>query len=106
MNIFNLNEFVGGWFIGNFNPSIVNTDQFEVAIKSYKSGDSEQRHLHRLSEEITVIITGKVLMNSKEYVSGDIIFIEKNEDTDFIVLEDCITCVVKIPSSKNDKYLI
>jgi len=45
-------------------------------------------------------------MNGLEYFSGDIITIEANEATDFKVLEDTVTTVIKTPSVKDDKYLV
>jgi hypothetical protein len=36
---------------------------------------------------------------------GDIVLIHPNESTDFECLEDGSTTVVKIPCSKNDKYI-
>ena len=45
----NLKDMVGGWFIGNFNPSVWNTESFEVAVKEYKAGDKEQKHLHKIA---------------------------------------------------------
>jgi quercetin dioxygenase-like cupin family protein len=106
MELFNLKNFIGGWFIGNFEPSIIKTKKFEVAIKYYLSTDKEPRHLHKLSQEITIVVMGKIKMNSKTYCAGDIIVIEKNESTDFECIEDAITCVVKTPSSINDKYFV
>ena len=35
----NINDFIGGWFIGNFTPSLLQTSAFEVAIKKYKKGN-------------------------------------------------------------------
>ena len=46
------------------------------------------------------------LMNGNEYVDGDIITIQPGEATDFKVLEDTITTVIKLPSVKNDKYIV
>lgn len=106
MKKFNLTAFIGGWFIGNFNPSIIDTETFEIAIKKYVAGDKEQKHLHKVADEITVIVIGKVKMNDIIYSTDDIIYIEKNEPTDFMCLEDTITCVIKIPSHKNDKYIL
>lgn len=105
MKIFNLKDFTGGWFVGNFFPTIIPTEQFEVSVKNYKKGDSEISHVHLIAEEITVIAQGSVVMNGNVYKKGDIILIEKGEYTDFNVLEDSITVVVKIPSVKGDKYV-
>ncbi|ARJ56394.1 hypothetical protein [Campylobacter cuniculorum] len=105
MKIFKLDDMIRGWFIGDFNPSVFNTEAVEVGVKRYKKGDYEQRHHHRIATEITAIIEGKVLMNDKIYSKGDIIVIEPNESTDFKALENTINVVVKLPCAKNDKYL-
>jgi len=93
-----------GWFVGNFTPTLYNTDKVEVAVKNYKMDDTEISHYHKIATEITVIISGKVRMNNQELIMGDIIYIEPGEITDFVALEDTITTVVKIPGALNDKY--
>jgi quercetin dioxygenase-like cupin family protein len=105
MKIFNLKNFIGGWFIGDFSPTIVSTEKFEISVKNYKKGDRESSHTHLLAEELTVIAEGSVTMNGNIYKKGDIILIEKGEYTDFNAIEDSITVVVKIPSVKGDKYV-
>lgn len=100
-----LETMVKGWFIGNFDPTLIKTNDVEVAVKEYRKGDFEARHYHKLSTEITVIASGRVRMNGVDYVKGDIIVIEPNQSTDFEVLEDTITTVVKYPGANNDKYM-
>jgi quercetin dioxygenase-like cupin family protein len=100
-----LEEMFKGWFVGNFNPTLIRTNDVEVAVKEYQKGDYEERHYHKLSTEITVIASGKVRMNGVVYAKGDIIVIEPNQSTDFDVLEDTMTTVVKYPGANNDKYL-
>lgn len=100
-----LENMVKGWFVGNFDPTLIRTNDVEVAVKEYKKGAREERHYHKISTEITVIASGRVRMNGVEYVKGDIIVIEPNHATDFEVLEDTITTVVKYPGANNDKYL-
>jgi quercetin dioxygenase-like cupin family protein len=101
----NLENFIKGWFIGNFEPTLLSTQDFEIAIKKYKKGDYEESHFHKISTEYTIIVKGKVKMNGIIYKTDDIITIQPNEKTDFECLTNVITCVIKIPSSKNDKYL-
>lgn len=100
-----LEDMVKGWFVGNFNPTLIRTNDVEVAVKEYRKGDHEGRHYHKISTEITVIASGRVRMNGVVYVKNDIIVIEPNQSTDFEVLEDTITTVVKFPGANNDKYL-
>ena len=45
------------------------------------------------------------LGDGEEYKANDIIVIEKGEATDFKVLSDTITVVVKTPSVPSDKYI-
>lgn len=101
-----LDDFIGGWFIGDFFPSLLQTSNFEIAIKSYQKGDIEKKHLHKIATEYTVIVIGCVKMNDFVYYAGDIIEILPNEPTDFEALTDAITVVVKTPSVKPDKYII
>lgn len=105
MKVAKLEEMVKGWFVGNFKPTLIQTNDVEVAVKEYKNGDYEARHYHKLSTEITVIASGRVRMNGVEYGRGDIVVIEPNESTDFEVLEDTITTVVKYPGANHDKYM-
>lgn len=105
MEQFNLNDFFKGWFIGNFKPTLSDTNDFEVGIKRYKSGDSESKHHHKIATEYTVIVEGEVLMNQIKYKKDDIIVIKPGESTDFQCLTDVITVVVKTPSIKDDKYV-
>ncbi len=105
MKNFDLKSFIGGWFVGDFDPTIIKTSEFEVSIKKYNEGDYEKSHMHKKADEITVIVQGSARMNGKTYNENDIILIEKGESTDFEVLQDkTITCVVKKPSVLGDKY--
>lgn len=106
MKIARIDEMTKGWFIGNFEPSLLKTNAVEVALKKYKKGDYEKAHYHKIATEFTVIVSGRVRMNGKEYIEGDIIVIEPNDSTDFEALEDnTVNVVVKIPVANNDKYL-
>lgn len=102
-----LEEMIKGWFVGNFEPTLLRTNDVEVAVKSYKKGDYEAKHFHKIATEITVITQGRVKMNGVEYAKGDIIVMEPNESTDFECLEDDTqNVVVKIPGANNDKYIV
>jgi len=102
---FKLDDMVKGWFVGNFEPSLYPTNDVEVAVKHYKATDYEESHYHKIATEITVIISGEVEMNGNRYSSGDIIVIKPWEATDFRVITDTVSTVVKIPGASNDKYM-
>lgn len=106
MKIAKLDDMIKGWFIGNFEPSLCKTNDVEVAVKKYNKGDYEDKHYHKIATEYTLIISGRVRMNNKEYKEGDIIIMEPYETTDFECLEDnTINVVVKLPGANNDKYI-
>lgn len=105
MNKCNLSDFVRGWFVGAFEPSLFKTTAVEVAIQHFKKGDNEASHCHKIATEITVIVSGKASINDNILDVGDIIRIEPGEYTKFEAIEDTITAVVKLPGVLNDKYL-
>lgn len=104
MNKFNLKDFTKGWFVGNFNPSLLKTNDVEIGVKEYNAGDHESFHHHRIATEITCIIHGEVEMNGIRYKEGDIIVIQPFEGTDFKAITDAKNVVVKLPGANNDKY--
>ena len=106
MKISQINKMTKGWFVGNFEPTLYKTNDVEVAVKEYKAGDFEGKHFHKIATEITVIISGVVLMNGIEFKAGDIIIIEPNEVADFKALTNSKNVVVKLPGANNDKYIV
>lgn len=106
MKVEKLSNMKGGWFIGNFEPSLFKTNECEVAVKSYKKGDKERTHYHKIATEYTIVVNGKVRMFGNVYKEGDIIVVEPGDATDFEALEDAMNVVVKMPGANNDKYLV
>ncbi len=102
---YDLSNFTGGWLIGHFEPALIASDDIEVAVKKYRAGDLEKSHHHQIATEYTVIASGRVRMNDREYQSGGIIRIDPGHSTDFEALEDTVTVVLKTPSVPNDKFI-
>lgn len=100
-----LDRMTGGWFIGNFLPSVWQTSEFEVCIKRYVKGESEPVHFQKSSTEITVIIEGSALMGTHQLSQGDIIVLAPLEECSFIALSDVTLVAVKLPSLPNDKVI-
>jgi anti-sigma factor ChrR (cupin superfamily) len=100
-----LENMIKGWFVGGFSPSAHKTDACEVAVKRYSQGDFEPSHYHKIATEITLVLTGKVRMNGREWGEGDIIVINPGDATDFEALSDVVNVVVKVPGAADDKYL-
>ena len=100
-----LSEMTKGWFVGDFEPTLMATQAVEVGLKEYLAGYSEDWHYHRIATEITVIVSGEVEMCGRRFSAGDIIVLSPGEGTAFRAISDALTSVVKIPGAKNDKYL-
>jgi len=101
---YQLDQFTKGWFVGNFNPTILPTDAVEVAVKHYHAGQVETPHYHKVATELTLIVSGRVRMSGEEVGPGEIIRIEPGQATDFVPLTDVTTVVVKMPCVAGDKY--
>ncbi len=107
MKNFKLSDLKRGWMVGKFEPSLFNKD-YEIGFKYYNMGDHEKSHRHDLSDEVTVILYGKVRMNGVEYNEGDIVIQEKGEYTDFECISDrAITaCYRPDGSFPSDKHFL
>lgn len=106
MDLYKLNDFIKGWFVGNFNPSLIKTNDVEIAFKRYKKGEGEAPHYHKIATEITVVCDGEIKMNDNIYKKDDVIVVKPGEVIKFDVLEDSSTIVVKYPGANNDKYVV
>lgn len=102
---FALEQFTKGWFVGRFEPTLVPTDEVEVAVKHYRAGEFEASHHHKIAVEITAVVAGRVRMSGEEIGAGEIVRISPGQSTDFCALTDATTVVVKLPSLSADKYL-
>ncbi|EGQ8146787.1 cupin domain-containing protein [Vibrio parahaemolyticus] len=105
MDKHNINDFIRGWFVGGFEPTLYKTTDVEVAVQKFRKGDKEASHCHQIATEITMIVSGKAKMKDIVLEEGDILRIKPGEYTDFEALEDTVTAVVKLPGALNDKYL-
>jgi len=101
----NIVDFIKGWFIGNFEPSLLKTDNFEVGIKEYVIGTTEPKHYHKEAVEYTIVLDGIITMNGNEYHRHDICITEKNQTNTFEAITDARVLVVKTPCVAGDKYL-
>jgi hypothetical protein len=104
MIVRSLKDMVGGWIVGDFEPTCLKTSACEVACKHYEAGAAEAAHVHRVATEVTLVAAGLVSMNGRTFRAGDIIVLEPGEATDFRALEKTTTVVVKMPSVLGDKY--
>lgn len=101
-----MDQMMRGWFIGNFEPSVYKTSNFEVGYLRHKRGEIWEPHYHKYSREINYLIRGKMIVRGVICSAGDIFTLEQSEVADPQFLEDCELICVKIPSIPNDKYKV
>jgi dTDP-glucose pyrophosphorylase len=98
-------DMLGGWFVGNFNPSALQSKDFEVCYKLHKKGESWDTHYHKKAREVNYLIRGEMSINNHKFVAGDIFVIEPLYMATPNFLDDCELIVIKVPSVSNDKYV-
>jgi quercetin dioxygenase-like cupin family protein len=106
MTITKIENYKDGWFIGNFEPAAFKTNAFEVCYKVHPKGDVWDTHYHKVGTEINYLVKGRMVIQNKELVEGDVFVIEPYEIADPIFLEDCVVVIIKTPSVPGDKYVL
>lgn len=106
MKKFKLKDMKGGWFVGDFEPSVFKTDKFEVGVKLHPKGEKWPVHYHREVVEYNVLLTGEMTIQSERLIAGDIFVLDKLEVADPEFHEDCLVLCVKVPSIASDKYIV
>ena len=99
-----LDEFFRGWFIGDFEPALLRTKDFEVGVLKHEKGEEWAPHYHTATE-INYIISGQLKMHERVLTEGDIFVMEPYEVANPEFLTDCQVLVIKTPSIPGDKYL-
>ena len=93
-----------GWLIGNFEPSILKTDLFEVAYMRHKKDEYWPPHIHNQVNEYNVLIHGKMKINNELLEEGSVFIIPKGMLSHARFLEDCEVLCIKLPSVPSDKH--
>jgi mannose-6-phosphate isomerase-like protein (cupin superfamily) len=108
LNMFksNVMEYKNGWILGNFSPAVIQTNDFEVCVKSFKVGDREASHYQVIATEVTVVLSGRVRMGEVLLAEDEILVVEPGEVVDFEALTDCKVLGIKFPSFPEDKVTV
>ena len=99
-----LKDFIRGWVVGNFEPTLLKTKDIEVAIQSYNQGDEEAQHYHKIGTEISIMVNGTASFNENILSEGEGVIIKPKESNKFKALSKCNVLVIKFPSDASDKY--
>ena len=107
IEVFKLNNFVNGWIIGDFEPSLLKNSGVELAVMNKKKGKGiNDYHYHEQCVEINVLIKGKMMCNNKIIEENDIFVFNKNVPSIYEYLEDCTFVVFKNKPSSKDKVIM
>jgi hypothetical protein len=101
-----LEDFIGGWFIGDFNPSLFRTGDFEVCYKHHHKGEDWPVHYHAEGTEYNLLTKGKMKIMGTIIEPGTIFIAYPYEISDAEFLEDCEVLIIKVPSIPGDKYVV
>ena len=101
-----IENYTRGWLIGDFEPSLFKTKNFEVAVISHHRDEKIPLHYHSELEEYNVLLSGKMIVNNQELVEGDVFVLARKEVVNVTVLEDSKVLCIKIPSIPEDKTCI
>jgi mannose-6-phosphate isomerase-like protein (cupin superfamily) len=99
-------DFKGGWFIGDFEPSVLRTKEFEVNVRTHKKGEKWDAHYHKEATEYNVLVSGKMDICGSIIGSNTVFVIEPEEIAAPVFLEDCVVVCIKTPSNTGDKYIV
>ena len=107
MKIKKIEDFKAGWFIGNFEPTLYKTSEFEVALKVHTRDEIIPRHRHNQTVEYNLLTSGVMMVNGSKIEEGDIFVFEKSEICDVKVLSDLAKVIcIKVPSNPDDKEFV
>jgi len=98
-----LEEFDRGFFIGDFEPSLMKTKKFEIALKQHKAGEDYAAHSQKRAYEYNLLVHGHMNIGKEVFNDGDIFVIAPGEVTTPVFHTDCTVVCVKVPSLPGDK---
>lgn len=106
MDIHKLADFVGGWFIGDFQPTLLRTPDFEIAWKMHTRREGVEPHYHRQVIEYNLLAHGSMTVNGIRLEERDLFVLHPGERADIEIHTEQVHVVcVKVPSIPADKEL-
>ena len=106
MKLFDPKDYQGGWFIGDFEPSIWRTSAYEVGYKHHTAGEPWPTHYHEHMDELTFLLSGTMIRQGQT-MTGPVIFeLSRGEIADPVFVTDCTIFIIKAPSVPGDKVVV
>ena len=105
-NVWFVDSFVRGWFIGDFEPSILRTKTWEMALLKHSKNEKWDFHYHSQADEVNVLLSGRMMLNGREIRARNMFTIPKKQIACPLFLEDCMILCIKTPSVIGDKICL
>ena len=106
VEVYNIDDYKGGWFIGAFEPSLFKTREFEVGWKVHHQDEQIAPHIHKELTEYNLLAAGEMNVNGQHLKAGMLFILHPGERVDAKVLTEVAHVVcVKVPSIPEDKHL-
>ena len=107
MKIDSIHNYKNGWVVGDFSPTLLKTNQWEMSIQRFDLGHVSDNHYHKLTTEYNIIVEGGVAFagDKKIYGRGTIFVIEPNETVDLEYVLDTTLVVFRDGSFPGDKWI-
>lgn len=101
-----MESFVGGWFIGDFEPAVLRTRDFEAGWKVHHRSEVIAPHIHHETTEYNVLTLGEMRVNGERLARGDLFVLRPGERVDVdVISEEAHVLCIKSPSRPGDKEL-
>lgn len=94
-----------GWFVGDFEPSIVRTTLMDIGYLTHHPGEKWDFHTHYFSREYNFLVSGKMSINGITYKSGSKFMFDYRCMACPKFYEKCTILCVKFPSAPRDKVV-
>ncbi len=102
---YELSDFTGGWFVGDFENSLLRTN-FEASVKHHPKGEVWDKHYHKKATEYNVVVSGCVVIDNVRYEKDSVFVIHPYFVVDPNFVEDTTIVCIKSISDVNDKYVV
>ena len=94
-----------GGFDGDFDGAAYHTKDFEVTYQKNPRSQTAS-HIHKLTYEITLVISGRQICNGQMFAAGDICILEPGDISQIEYLEETEVVTIKTPSVPSDKHYL
>ncbi len=98
-----LEDYMGGWLVGDFFPALINSKDIEVSVRILQQYEYAGFFYRKRDTEVLVIIDGVILSDGKRYSQGDILIFSAGDMIDIFPITRSVCVEIKTPGGKIDK---